>query len=85
MYTLALAEIQQLLAVVICDLGSLAYGVRPVCLEVTEREVCGEQSVPLGVELGLAKLNHAYQMALDVAAHYKPHEGSTGKPAVYAI
>ena len=135
MYTLALAEVQQLLAVVICHLGSPAHGVRPVCLEKTEREVCGEQSVPLslpsplreeqadggscelhingavgalqcpvvlckplllelldnlvgrqvaplGVVLGLAKLNHAYQMALDVAARYEPHEGSTGKPAV---
>ena len=124
MYTLALAEVQQLLAVVICHLGSPAHGVRPVCLEETEREVCGEQSVPLSlpsplreeqadggscelhingavgalqcpvvlckplllelldVVLGLAKLNHAYQMALDVAARYEPHEGSTGKPAV---
>ncbi len=120
---------------IICHLGSPAHGVSPVCLEESEREVCGEQPVPLplpaslgeeqadggsrelhidgavgalqcpvvlckplllelrdnlvgrqipplGVVLGLAKLNHAYQMAFDVAARYEPHEGSTGKPAV---
>ena len=134
-YALTSTEVEQLLAVVISHLGSPTSSVRPVCLEEAEREVSGEQSVPLslpsplreeqadggscelhingavgalqcpvvlckslllelldnlvgrqvaplGVVLGLAKLNHAYQMALDVAARYEPHEGSAGKPAV---
>ena len=54
---------------------------KPLLLELLDNLV-GRQVAPLGVVLGLAKLNHAYQMALDVAARYEPHEGSTGKPAV---
>ena len=46
-YALTLSEVEQLLAVVISHLGSPAGSVRPVCLEKAEREVCGEQSVPL--------------------------------------
>ena len=133
--TLALAEAEQLLAVAICHLGSPTGSVRPVCLEEAEREVCGEQSVPLslpsafreeqadggagklhvngtvgalerpavlgkslllefcdnligcqvaplGVVPGLAQLNHAYQMTLDVAAGDEFHEVSTGEPTV---
>ncbi len=48
-YALTLAEVEQLLLVVICHLGSPSHGVGAVCLEKAEREVCGEQSVPLSL------------------------------------
>ena len=134
-YALALAEVEQLLLVVICHLGSPSHGVGTVCLEEAEREVRGEQPVPLSlpatlreeqtdcgscklhiysavgalqspvmfgeslflelcdnlvsgqvappsVVLGLAELNHAQQMAFDVAAGNKAYEVCAGKPAV---
>jgi len=48
-YALALAEVEQLLLVVICHLGSPSHGVGTVCLEEAEREVRGEQPVPLSL------------------------------------
>ena len=48
-YALTLAEVEQLLLVVICHLGSPSHGVGTVCLEETEREVCGKQPVPLSL------------------------------------
>ena len=53
MYTLTSAEVEQLLLVVICHLGSPADSVRPVCCEKTEREVRGEQSIPLSLSATL--------------------------------
>jgi len=134
-HTLALSEVKQLLAVVISHLGSPASSVCSVCLEEAEREVRGEQSVPLplpsalreeqthsgscklhvysavsalqrpvvlgkplllelldnlfsrqvtplSVVLGLAQLDHAQQMAFDMAAGNQADEVCTGKPAV---
>ena len=134
-YALTLAEVEQLLAIVVGHLGSPSHGVGAICLEEAEREVCGEQSVPLSppatlreeqthggsrklhvnsavsalqgsvvlgkslllesfdnlvssqvtplsVILGLAQLDHAQQMALDVAASNQTDEVCTGKPAV---
>ena len=134
-YALTSTEVEQLLAVVISHLGSPTSSVRPVCLEEAEREVSGEQSVPLalpaslrkeqthsgsgklhvygaigalkrpvvlgksllmelfddlvgrqvaplGVVLGCAQLNHAYQMALDVTAGDELNKICTCKPAV---
>ena len=134
-YALASAEVEQLLAVVICHLGSPSHGVGAIGLEEAEREVCGELSVPLslsaslreeqahggssklhvdgavgalerpvvlgeslflelcdnlvgrqlaplGAVLGLAHLDHAKQMTLDVAAGNQANEICTGKPAV---
>ena len=52
-YALTSAEVEQLLAIVICHLSSPAGSVRPVCFEKTEREVCGEQSVPLSFPASL--------------------------------
>ena len=46
-YALTSAEVEQLLLVVICHLGSPSHGVCTICLEEAEREVRGEQSVPL--------------------------------------
>lgn len=48
-YALAPAEVEQLLAVMISHLGSLAVSVRPVCLQETEREIRGEQAVPMPI------------------------------------
>ena len=42
----------------------------------------GRHITPLGVVLGLAKFDHTYQMALDMAAGNQANKGSTGKPAV---
>lgn len=134
-YALASAEVEQLLAIVISHLGSPAGSVRPVCFEKTEREIRGEQSIPMpipaslreeqahggtcklhvygavgalkrsvmlgeslllefldnlvgcqvapfGVVLGLAQLDHANQMTLDVAAGNQTNEVCTGKPTV---
>ncbi len=134
-YALASAEVEQLLAVVICHLGSPSHGVGAIGLEEAEREVCGELSVPLslsaslreeqahggssklhvdgavgalerpvvlgeslflelcdnlvgrqlaplGAVLGLAHLDHAKQMTLDVAAGNQANEICTGKPTV---
>ena len=134
-YALALSKIQQYLHVAICHLSRPTSSVRPVCLEEAEREVCGEQSVPLplpatlrekethggtckldidgtvaalqrcvvldesfllqalddlagiqvapfGMVLGLAKLNHAQQVALDMTACNESDEVRIGKPAV---
>ena len=134
-YALTLAEVEQLLLVVICHLGSPSHRVGTVRLEKAEREVCCEQTVPLplpatlreeqayggsckldinravsalqcpvvlgkplllesfdnlvsrqvtplGVVLGFAQLDHAQQMALDVAAGNQANEVCTGKPAV---
>ena len=134
-YALTSAEVEQLLAIVICHLSSPAGSVRPVCFEKTEREIRCEQSIPmpipaslrkeqtysgscklhvygavgalkrpvvlgkslllelldnlvgcqvapLGMILGLAKFNHTYQVALDVAAGNQANEVCTGKPAV---
>ena len=52
-YALTLAEVEQLLAVMISHLCSPASSVRSVCLEETEREVCGKQSVPLSLAAAL--------------------------------
>ena len=46
-YALTSAEVEQLLLVVISHLGSPAGSVRPICLKEAEREVRGEQAVPL--------------------------------------
>ena len=54
-YALTLAEVEQLLLVVICHLGSPSHGVGTVCLEETEREVCCKQSVPLPIPASLGK------------------------------
>ncbi len=134
-HALTSAEVEQLLAIVISHLGSPAGSVRPICLKEAEREVRGEQAVPLsfpatlreeqthgsscklhvygavdalkrpvvlgeslllelfddlvgrqvtplGVVLGLAQLDHAYQMTLDVATGNEFHKVCTGKPAI---
>ena len=52
-YALTSAEVEQLLAVVICHLGSPAGSIRPVCLEEVKRDICGEQSVPLSLPASL--------------------------------
>ena len=52
-YALALSEVEQLLAIVISHLGSPASSIRPVCLQETEREVCGKQSVPISLSTSL--------------------------------
>ena len=52
-YALASAEVEQLLAIVISHLGSPASSIRPVCLQETEREVCGKQSVPISLSTSL--------------------------------
>ena len=52
-YALTLAEVEQLLAVVISHLGSPAGSVRLVCFQETQREVCREQSVPMSVPASL--------------------------------
>ena len=46
-HALTSAEVEQLLAIVISHLGSPAGSVRPICLKEAEREVRGEQAVPL--------------------------------------
>ena len=43
-YALTSAEVEQLLTVVICNLDGPAGSVRPVCLQETQREVCGKPS-----------------------------------------
>ena len=45
-------------------------------------DLIGRQVAPLGVVLGLAQLDHAYQMTLDMATGNEFHEVCTGKPAV---
>ena len=120
-YALASAEVEQLLTIVICHLSCPTSSISPICLKEAEREVRGEQSIPLsfpaslrkeqtysgsgklhvygavgalkrsvmlgeslllelldnlvgcqvsplGMILGLAKFDHTYQVALDVAA-----------------
>ena len=52
-YALTSAEVEQLLAIVISHLGSPAGSVSPVCLQKTQREVCGEQSVPMPIPASL--------------------------------
>ena len=52
-YALTSAEVEQLLAIVISHLGSPASSIRPVCLQETEREVCGKQSVPIFLSTSL--------------------------------
>ena len=47
MHALALAEVKQLLAIVVCHFGCPASSIGAVCFEEAEREVRGEQSVPL--------------------------------------
>lgn len=42
----------------------------------------GRQVAPLGVVLGLAQLDHAYQMTLDMATGNEFHKVYTGKPAI---
>jgi len=129
------AEAKQLLTIVICHLSSPTSSISPICLKEAEREVRGEQSVPLsfsaslreeqthggscklhvygavgalkcpvvlgeslllelfddlvgrqvaplGVVLGLAQLDHAYQMTLDMATGNEFHKVCTGKPAI---
>ena len=46
-YTLTSAKVKQLLAIVICHLSSPTSSISPICLKETEREIRGEQSVPL--------------------------------------
>ena len=134
-YALTSAEVEQLLTIVICHLSCPTSSISPICFEKAEREVRGEQSVPLsfpaslrkeqthsgsgklhvdgavgtsersvmlgeslllelldnlvgcqvsplGMILGLAKFDHTYQVALDVAAGNQANEVCTGKPAV---
>ena len=45
-------------------------------------DLVGCQVAPLGVVLGLAQLDHAYQMTLDVATGNEFHKVCTGEPAV---
>ena len=45
-------------------------------------DLVGRQVAPLGVVLGLAQLDHAYQMTLDVSAGNQANEVCTGKPTV---
>ena len=54
---------------------------KPFLLELLDNLV-GRQVTPLGVVLGLAQLDHAQQVALDVTAGNQANEVSTGKPAV---
>ncbi len=54
-HTLAPAEVEQLLAIVVGHLGSPSHGVGTVCLEETEREVCGKQPVPLSILASLGE------------------------------
>ena len=52
-YTLTLAEVEQLLLVVICHLGSPSHRVCTICLGEAEREVCCEKSIPLSIPAAL--------------------------------
>ena len=52
-YALTSAEVEQLLAIVISHLSSPAGSVRPVCFEKTEREIRGEQSIPMPIPASL--------------------------------
>ena len=54
-HALTLAEVEQLLAIMISHLGSPTGSVRPVCFEETEREVCGKQSVPFSLSASLGE------------------------------
>jgi len=45
-------------------------------------DLVGCQVAPFGVVLGLAKFDHTYQVALDVAAGNQANEVCTGKPTV---
>ena len=45
-------------------------------------DLVGRQVAPLGVVLGLAQLDHAYQMTLDMATGNEFHKVCTGKPAI---
>ena len=54
-YALTSAEVEQLLAIVICHLGRPAGSVSPVGLEEAKREVCGKQSVPLPLSSALGE------------------------------
>ena len=48
-YALTLSEVEQLLTIVICHLGSPSHRVCTIRLEEAEREVCCEKSVPLSI------------------------------------
>ena len=54
---------------------------KSLLLELLDNLV-GCQVAPLGMILGLAKFDHTYQVALDVAAGNQANEVCTGKPAV---
>ena len=54
-HTLTSAEVEQLLLVVICHLSRPSHGVGSIGLEEAEREVRGEQSVPLPFPASLRK------------------------------
>ena len=47
------AEAKQLLTIVICHLSSPTSSISPICLKEAEREVRGEQSVPLSFSASL--------------------------------
>ena len=52
---LAFSEAKQLFTIVICHLSSPAGSISPICLKEAEREVRGEQSVPLSFSASLRK------------------------------
>ena len=52
---LAFSEAKQLRTIVICHLSSPASSISPICLKEAEREVRGEQSVPLSFSASLRK------------------------------
>ena len=54
-YALTLAEVEQLFAIVISHFSSPSHGIGAVCLEETEREVRGKQSVPLPLPTALGE------------------------------
>ena len=54
-YALASAEVEQLLTIVICHLSCPTSSISPICLKEAEREVRGEQSIPLSFPASLRK------------------------------
>ena len=77
MHTLAPAEVEQLLAIVVGHLGSPPHRVGTVCLEETEREVCGEKPVPLSFSATLREeQTHCGSRKLHVNSAVRAFQGS---------
>ena len=87
-YALTSAEVEQLLAVVICHLGSPAGGISPVYLEEAEREVCSEQPVPLSIPASLRE-EHAYggscKLHIDCAVSTSERSVMLGEPLLLEL